>query len=105
MGKIKRREQEIRALSADELSELRRWFIEYDAEAWDREIEADVKSGKLDRLAEEALRDHAEGRRDAGMEKVTSDPGMQFEGVPPPFDGRRLIAAGFTPMPLGADVT
>jgi hypothetical protein len=62
MGKIERLEQEIRALSAEELSELRRWFIEYDAEAWDREIEADVKSGKLDRLAEEALRDHAEGR-------------------------------------------
>jgi hypothetical protein len=61
-GKIERLEQEIRALSAEELTALRRWFIEYDAEAWDREIEADVKSGKLDRLAEEALRDHAEGR-------------------------------------------
>jgi hypothetical protein len=62
MGKIERLEQEIRALSADELTELRRWFIEYDAEAWDREIEADVRSGKLDGLADEALRDHAEGR-------------------------------------------
>jgi hypothetical protein len=62
MGKIERLEQEIRALSADELSRLRRWFIEYDAEAWDREIEADVIAGKLDRLAEEALRDYAEGR-------------------------------------------
>ena len=62
MGKIERLEQEIRALSAEELKELSRWFMEYDAEAWDREIEADVKSGKLDRLAEEALRDHAEGR-------------------------------------------
>ncbi|AEG94341.1 DUF1428 domain-containing protein [Ramlibacter tataouinensis] len=36
--------------------------------------------------------------RDAGMEKVTSDPRMQFEGKAPAFDGSRLIAAGFLPM-------
>jgi uncharacterized protein YbaA (DUF1428 family) len=41
------------------------------------------------------------GTRDAGMEKVTSDPRMQFGDEPPAFDGRRLIAAGFRPMPLG----
>lgn len=39
--------------------------------------------------------------RDSGMEKITSDPRMQFEGQPPVFDGRRLIAAGFKPI-LGA---
>jgi uncharacterized protein YbaA (DUF1428 family) len=39
--------------------------------------------------------------RDAGMEKVTNDPRMQFGDQPPAFDGRRLIAAGFKPMPLG----
>ena len=62
MGKIERIEQEIRALSDKEFAQLRRWIIEYDAEAWDREIEADAKAGKLDRLGEEALRDYAEGR-------------------------------------------
>lgn len=36
--------------------------------------------------------------RDAGMEKVTSDPRMQFRDRPPAFDGRRLIAGGFKPM-------
>ncbi len=36
--------------------------------------------------------------RDAGMEKVTSDPRMQFQDQPPVFDGKRLIAAGFKPM-------
>lgn len=36
--------------------------------------------------------------RDAGMEKVTSDPRMQFQDRPPVFDGKRLIAAGFKPM-------
>jgi len=38
--------------------------------------------------------------RDAGMAKVTSDPRMQFEGQVPVFDGMRLIAGGFLPMPL-----
>lgn len=42
--------------------------------------------------------------RDAGMEKVTADPRMQFGDQPPVFDGRRLIAAGFTSM-LGASDT
>jgi uncharacterized protein YbaA (DUF1428 family) len=36
--------------------------------------------------------------RDAGMEKVTNDPRMQFGDRAPAFDGRRLIAAGFRPM-------
>lgn len=36
--------------------------------------------------------------RDAGMEKVTNDPRMQFGDQPPTFDGRRLIAGGFKPM-------
>jgi uncharacterized protein YbaA (DUF1428 family) len=39
--------------------------------------------------------------RDAGMEKVTADPRMQFDDQPPVFDGKRLIAAGFKPMLLG----
>ena len=36
--------------------------------------------------------------RNAGMQKVTSDPRMQFLDRPPAFDGRRLIAGGFIPM-------
>lgn len=39
--------------------------------------------------------------RDAGMQKVTSDPRMQFGDRPPAFDGTRLIAASFKPMSLG----
>lgn len=36
--------------------------------------------------------------RDAGMEKMTSDPRMQFQNLPPTFEGKRLIAGGFIPM-------
>ena len=34
--------------------------------------------------------------RDAGMEKMRSDPRMT--GEPPPFDGKRMIFGGFTPV-------
>ena len=33
--------------------------------------------------------------RDAAMEKMRTDPRMM--GVPPPFDGKRMIFGGFTP--------
>lgn len=36
--------------------------------------------------------------RDVGMEKVTTDPRMQFNDRPPVFDGRRTIAGGFKPV-------
>lgn len=55
-------EEKIRALSPEELAEFRRWFAEFDAASWDRQLELDVKAGKLDTLADEALRDHAAGK-------------------------------------------
>ena len=62
MGKVEALEKRISALSAEELAEFRRWFAEFDAAAWDRQIERDAKAGKLDALADEALRDHAGGK-------------------------------------------
>ena len=62
MGKIERLEQQIRELSAQELAEVRRWFVEYDADAWDRQIEADTNAGKLDHLMEEALAEYKAGK-------------------------------------------
>jgi hypothetical protein len=55
-------ESAVTGLSADELAKFRAWFIEFDADAWDRQIEADVKSGRLDSVAEEALDDFRSGR-------------------------------------------
>jgi len=62
MTKIEKLEREIETLSERELSEFRRWYAEFDASTWDREIEADVHSGALDQLAEEAIEDHKAGR-------------------------------------------
>ncbi len=62
MGKIENLEEQIRTLSPAELARFREWFAEFDAEAWDQQFEADVKAGKLDKLAERALQSHAAGQ-------------------------------------------
>ena len=55
-------ENAISGLPPDELAKFRAWFVEFDNDAWDRQIEQDANSGKLDRLAEEALEDYHSGR-------------------------------------------
>ncbi len=62
MSAVQEIEDAVRRLSADELAAFRAWFTEFDATQWDRQFEEDVASGRLDRLAEEALRDLREGR-------------------------------------------
>lgn len=61
MSKIKTIEQEIKALSPAELAAFRNWFSQFDAEAWDRQIEEDAKNGKLDALANAALKSFQSG--------------------------------------------
>ena len=61
MTKVEKIEQDIRKLDRKELLAFRRWFREYDSDKWDRQIEEDVRAGKLDKLAEEALAEHRAG--------------------------------------------
>jgi len=46
----------ITKLSTEELARLRDWFDEYYSEVWDKQIESDVQSGRLDKLIAEAER-------------------------------------------------
>ena len=62
MSRISDLERQIQSLSTDELASFRQWFAEFDAAAWDRQIEADVKAGKLDTLGERARQAHADGK-------------------------------------------
>jgi hypothetical protein len=55
-------EDAVRRLSPEDLAAFRDWFVQLDAEAWDRQIEEDVTAGRLDSLAEEALEDLKQGR-------------------------------------------
>jgi hypothetical protein len=62
MTKLEKIEREIAELEPEELARLRAWFEEFDAVNWDAQIEADAQSGKLDAMAEKALKTHRAGR-------------------------------------------
>ena len=62
MSRVEQLEGQVKDLPPEELAAFRNWFTAFDAEVWDRQFEADVVAGKLDDIAERALRDHAAGR-------------------------------------------
>jgi predicted esterase len=48
----------VKRLPKKELARFRKWFAEFDATVWDRQLESDAQAGKLDALIREAQRDH-----------------------------------------------
>ena len=54
-------EQAVTKLSEQELNRFREWFDEYYAEMWDKQIEADAKSGRLDDLLAEVDEEYNAG--------------------------------------------
>jgi hypothetical protein len=62
MSELEERENRIRNLPPEDLARFRAWFVEFDHVLWDRQIQSDAKSGKLDRLVNEALADYKAGK-------------------------------------------
>jgi hypothetical protein len=62
MSTVQEIQNAVRQLSDEELTAFRHWFAGFDASLWDKKLEADAASGRLDALADEALRDLREGR-------------------------------------------
>ncbi len=62
MSEVEQIESRIKNLSPEELATFRAWFAEFDAQAWDRQIEADSKAGKLSHLIEKSLAEHKAGK-------------------------------------------
>ena len=54
-------EKAVSKLSPDQFAKFRDWFEAFDAARFDQKIERDARAGKLDRLAEEALKAHRQG--------------------------------------------
>jgi len=63
MSQVEMLEQTVKQLSPGELAIFRSWFAEFDAAEWDRQIEMDSETGKLDRLAQSAIEEHKAGKR------------------------------------------
>ncbi len=55
-------EAAITQLPREEQERLAGWFEEFQAKLWDQQIEADIRAGKLDRLARQAKQDFADGK-------------------------------------------
>ncbi|MFN0040308.1 MAG: hypothetical protein ACKVP2_12420 [Burkholderiales bacterium] len=62
MSEVELIENRIKNLSPEELSQLRTWFVEFDSQVWDRQIEGDSKVGTLDRFIEESMAEHKAGK-------------------------------------------
>lgn len=61
MTRVEEIEAAIESLSQEEYVRLRHWFFEKDWEEWDRQIQTDSETGKLDFLVKEALDEKAKG--------------------------------------------
>jgi hypothetical protein len=55
-------EKAVAGLVPEKLAKFRAWFEEFDAAMFDAKIEHDAKTGKLGKLADQAIRDLREGR-------------------------------------------
>ena len=62
MSELEELENRIRKLAPEDLAKFRAWFVEFDHVLWDRQIQTDAKSGKLDRLVNEARADYKAGK-------------------------------------------
>ncbi len=61
MAELFELEKNITNLTNEELSIFRNWFFDYDNQVWDKQFEDDVKSGKLEDLASQALHEFQSG--------------------------------------------
>jgi hypothetical protein len=62
MSKLEQIESAVAALAERELKAFRRWFAEFDAARWDKKIERDSKSGKLDKIVQRSKTEHRKGK-------------------------------------------
>ena len=62
MTKLEKIEQDVAALTNEEIRQFADWFIEFQEELWDRQIARDAAEGRLDKLAEAAVAHHRAGR-------------------------------------------
>src|SRR5262249_52976017 len=82
---LEKAEKAVTQLSPEVLAQFRQWFAEYDGEIWDKQIEADAATGKLDALAQEALAEYYGGQ-------VTEEEDIPEVFNLPPLTRKRLFA-------------
>lgn len=61
MSTVEELEAAVQKLSAEERAVFRAWFAEFDAQEWDRQLEADAAAGRLDWLVAETRQENRAG--------------------------------------------
>lgn len=59
---LKDLQQAVAQLSPEDFKTFEAWFDDFRTEQWNRQIAADTKSGKLNKMAEQALKDFRKGK-------------------------------------------
>jgi len=62
MDRVEALEKEVSELTSEELAKFRKWFAEFDADAWDKQIEADVEAGKFDEIIRKVSKEYDSGQ-------------------------------------------
>ena len=62
MSTVQQLEDAVKRLSDEDRATFRAWYAEFDALEWDRQLEVDVNTGRLNWLIEEAREDLKAGR-------------------------------------------
>lgn len=62
MARIENIKENIESLSKEDFTHLREWIADLDWDRWDRQLEEDAVSGKLDFLREEAINAKEKGK-------------------------------------------
>ncbi|BAZ50710.1 hypothetical protein NIES4103_33270 [Nostoc sp. NIES-4103] len=73
MNSLSEIEAAIMQLSEGEIRELSNWLQEYLNDSWDKQIETDAKSGKLDQLIQRAKAD-IDANRVKPLDEVLNNP-------------------------------
>lgn len=61
MTRIEEIENAVASLPGDEYRQFRDWFLERDWAQWDKQIQGDSESGKLNFLVKEAMEEKSRG--------------------------------------------
>lgn len=61
MTTVQEIEKAVSDLTPKDLVRFRTWYEAFDAAEWDKQFEDDVKSGKLDKIAQKAIQDFKKG--------------------------------------------
>lgn len=61
MSTLEQIEAAILTLPSNEFEQLKKWLLDLDYDRWDKQLEQDIAAGKIEALANEAVKDFEAG--------------------------------------------